>query len=626
MTQMKRDNEENVSGGDAKKVHVADDRDLKGLAPVKAEFIVGNPYQQRDEQYINDDEAEGGDREDGGDDRNNRKGKKKDKKKGGQNKNRDLRQGHDVIRLCASLTDPEDELRVCKFGPENCRSTHNIEEYLGLKSADIEGDCPVFKAIGYCPAGLRCRWLGSHYNKETKKLVKDLEVMEAHKSLDNYEVNKINPDAKFALQKKKYDFQRATPIIEWLDSQVQNDEYKKNLEQKKDNQAEYREPPFKLSEKKKLNLKNAKIVSPLTTVGNLPFRRLMKTLGADVTYCEMALTVPLLQATNAEWALPKAHKSEYPGFVVQFATGKHWSAAKAAEVISRETPNVSELNLNCGCPIDLLYRQGQGSALMEQPAKLIRILKGMNYCSGDIPVTVKIRTGTKDNRNSAKTLVSRLLEEQDVAAITLHGRSRQQRYTREADWDYVGEVAQVVDEWNNKKEENKELSDTQRTQFVGNGDIFNFEDWYNATSKPGIDSVMVARGALIKPWIFEEIEAQQYLDKSASERLDILRTYANFALEHWGTDEYGVGLARRFMCEFLSFTHRYIPIGILEKLPQKLNQRPPQWRGRNDLETLLGSSDYKDWIKITEMFFGKAGDSFHFTPKHKSNSYEDKKN
>ena len=61
---------------------------------------------------------------------------------------------------------------------------------------------------------------------------------------------------------------------------------------------------------------------------------------------------------------------------------------------------------------------------------------------------------------------------------------------------------------------------------------------------------MVARGALIKPWIFEEVEAQQYLDKSSSERLDILGKFAKYAIEHWGSDEYGVGLSRRFMCEF----------------------------------------------------------------------------
>ncbi|GMF82757.1 unnamed protein product [[Candida] boidinii] len=137
---------------------------------------------------------------------------------------------------------------------------------------------------------------------------------------------------------------------------------------------------------------------------------------------------------------------------------------------------------------------------------------------------------------------------------------------------------------------------------------------------------MIARGALIKPWIFEEIEAKQYIDKSATERLSILEKYSKFAITHWGSDEYGVNSARRFLCEFMSFTHRYIPVGILERLPPKLNERPPQWKGRNELETLLGSNDANDWIKISEMFLGKSSDSFKFIPKHKSNSYETSEN
>lgn len=613
---------ESVENVETKKIHL-DKKESdynKGIAPIKPEFIVENPTVPVEENYINDDEAEGGDREE----EPKGKGKGKGKKKRGQNKNRDLKQQHEEVRLCSSLLDP-DTVKECRFGAEHCRSTHNVEEYLDSKLPDIEGVCPVYQAIGYCMAGLKCRWLSSHYNKETKKLIRDLEKFEAQKDQPSDEVNKISQESKLLLQKKKYTFEYAEPVIKYLDSMVQNDENIAIAQEKaKENQSTYIEAPFKVAEKKKLNLKHAKIVSPLTTVGNLPYRRLMKTLGADVTYSEMALSVPLLQATNSEWALPKAHRSEYPGFGVQIAASKHWAAAKVAETIYKETTNVSELNLNCGCPIDLLYRQGQGSALMDQPARLLRILKGMNYSSGDIPVTVKIRTGTKDNKNTAKTLVERILAENDVAAITLHGRSRQQRYTREADWGYITDVAKVVQDWNIKKEEDKDLTDTQPTFFVGNGDVFTHEDWYSAVNTEGIDSVMVARGALIKPWIFEEVEAQQYLDKSATERLDMLKQFANFAIEHWGSDEYGVGLARRFMCEFLSFTHRYIPVGILERLPPKLNQRPPQWKGRNELETLLGSTDYKDWIKITEMFLGKAGPGFQFLPKHKSNSYESK--
>lgn len=603
----KRDHDA-VNGENAKRIHL-DDRQ-KGFAPIKAEYIIENT---KAEENYDDEAAEGGDREN--DDRS-----KRSKKGRGQNKKRDLKQQKEEIRLCSSLLDPNDS-RECPVGADKCKNTHDIEYYLSTKPADIEGKCPVFEAIGYCPAGLKCRWLSSHYNKETKTLLKDLAKIEEAK-LTNYEINKIEPEHRIQLQKNKYEFKQATPYIKYLDSLVQNDaNIAKRQEDIKNNISTYVEPPFAPAEKKKINLNRAKIVSPLTTVGNLPYRRLMKTLGADVTYSEMALALPLLQGTKPEWALPKAHASEYPGFGIQLATNHHQQASKAAEAISREAPNVSELNLNCGCPIDLLYRQGQGSALLDQPSKMVRILNGMNACSGDIPVTLKIRTGTKDNKNTAIPLINRMLADTHVAAITLHGRSRQQRYTREADWNYIAEVGKTVQEWNHKKEEDKDSSETNPTWFIGNGDCFTYEQWHNAVNTEGIDSVMVARGALIKPWIFEEVDAEQYLDKSATERLEYLRTFANFAVEHWGSDEYGIEVARRYMCEFISFTHRYIPVGILERLPPKLNERPPKWKGRNELETLLGSTDYKDWIKITEMFLGKASANFLFIPKHKSNSF-----
>ncbi|WLF77019.1 tRNA-dihydrouridine synthase 3 [Lodderomyces elongisporus] len=631
--------EANVHGDECKKPNTQPY--VKGMAAIKPEYLA--PISSNVLQVVeyDDDEAESGGRETSdasGNNSNNNKGKKgKNGKKGrGQNHNRDLKQKGDAVRLCMVMIDPEDDDTKCAAGgAENCKYSHNIEEYLAAKSDDIEGTCPVYEALGYCPSGLKCRWLHSHYNKETKKLIKDLEKLEREKP-KNHEVNIIDRESKVALQRKKFNFDISTPVINFLESRKQKDDGKQNKEEqeastdgnekqeeRKDNEASYVEQPFKIAEKKKINLRRAKIVSPLTTVGNLPYRRLMKTLGADVTYSEMALAVPLSQGHRPEWALPKAHVTEYPGFGVQIASSKHWAAAKAAEALYKTTSHVSEINLNCGCPIDLLFKQGQGSALLDSPPRLIRIVKAMNASSGDIPVTIKIRTGVKENKNTAVHLVNRVLEETQVAAITLHGRSRQQRYTKEADWDYIEEVGKVVKTWNEKREdEDKEGRDTNPTWFVGNGDVYSHEDWYNGVNREGVDSVMVARGALIKPWIFEEVEAQQYLDKSSTERLAMLEKYAKYAVEHWGSDEYGVSNARRFMCEFLSFTHRYVPVGILERLPAKLNERPPKWIGRNDLETLLGSSDYKDWIKITEMFLGKAGDDFSFIPKHKSNSYE----
>jgi tRNA-dihydrouridine synthase 3 len=198
-----------------------------------------------------------------------------------------------------------------------------------------------------------------------------------------------------------------------------------------------------------------------------------------------------------------------------------------------------------------------------------------------------------------------------VAAITLHGRSRQQRYTRSADWEYISSCANLV---RKLKAESAEVTDTIREPdarelsssttseglpyFIGNGDVLSHVDYTMHLKHAGVDSCMIARGALIKPWIFEEIATNQYLDKSASERLGYIEQFVRNGLENWGSDELGVGTTRRFLLEWLSFSCRYVPLGILEHLPPKFGDRPPAFRGRSELETLLSSSNYKDWIKI----------------------------
>ena len=310
-------------------------------------------------------------------------------------------------------------------------------------------------------------------------------------------------------------------------------------------------------------------------------------------------------------------------FSAQIASNKPWLACKATEVLTTLLPKgLRCVDLNVGCPIDLVYREGAGSALMDSPHKLDKMLRGMNTVSGETPITVKIRTGTKDKVPTAQKLVDRLVLGSEhhastpcgVAAITLHGRSRQQRYTRSADWEYINSTAHLVESLNAKasqytdtirEPDERDLANPHKgsshlpnkVHFIGNGDVYSHTHYTSHFHAP-ISGCMVARGALIKPWLFEEISANQYLDKSSSERLTYIEKFCRYGLEAWGSDEIGVGQTRRFLLEWLSFACRYVPIGLLEVLPPNIQDRPPRYRGRDELETLMGSDNFKDWIKI----------------------------
>lgn len=132
---------------------------------------------------------------------------------------------------------------------------------------------------------------------------------------------------------------------------------------------------------------------------------------------------------------------------------------------------------------------------------------------------------------------------------------------------------------------------------------------------------MIGRGALIKPWIFKEIHEQRHLDPSSHERFEMLRSFTNYGLEHWGSDTQGVENTRRFLLEWQSFLYRYVPLGLLECPPQRINQRPDTYVGRDDLETLMASPKCSDWLRLSEMLLGPVPDGYNFVPKHKANSF-----
>ncbi|KFY27966.1 hypothetical protein V493_03182 [Pseudogymnoascus sp. VKM F-4281 (FW-2241)] len=664
-------NDEEASGSSAKRPKLegeisstpvkSDARDGgRGVAMIKAEYLIHRPEKvstPSEPAAAQDDEAEG--KKHAVDDRDNKDSgdkKKKKKKERGQNTSRNFGSSNDFIKLCNSIANsPEFSPKPCSFG-ERCNLGHDLRKYLKEgKREDLTtfaGKCPVWEVNGRCYAGWKCRFVSSHMEEVEredgrKELVLTIDPTRATAAeLEDEEnragvANIVSTADKLDLARRRFKTVRSDQYNTWLEKDTKTSEsyHNKKKGDTEDHRAQFIDPPFRASEKRRLYYgPETPVLAPLTTQGNLPFRRLCVELGAEITYSEMAMSESIIKGGKGEWALMKAHESELTPprytptstvqnydnskdlkFGVQISSSKPWMAFKATEALVTLVPNLRSIDLNCGCPIELVYQTGAGSGLLDAPSKLEKMIRGMNAVSLDVPVTAKIRMGTRDNKPTATKTIERLafggLESRDrlgppgCAAITLHGRSRQQRYTKSADWSYIAECAAQIKSYHKKKDEltdtidepdARDLPNGEKLYFIGNGDCYSHVDYFDHVQNGGVDSVMLARGALIKPWLFEEIQAGQYIDKSSTERLAYIEKFARYGLDAWGSDEMGVGQTRRFLLEWLSFAHR----------------------SRDDLETLLASDNYKDWIKISEMFLGPAHKDFQFQPKHKSNSYE----
>ncbi|KAJ0827134.1 putative tRNA-dihydrouridine(47) synthase (NAD(P)(+)) transcription factor C3H family [Helianthus annuus] len=528
---------------------------------------------------------------------------------------------------------------------DKCRLSHDIQAFKAQKPADLEGKCPFDSP---CPYGLACRFLGTHTTDT------DTAATATSNEHNNSEVNALKKDVQKLLWKNKMEFPKADAILKPLGLmgpakskktlEADNKEEGHTVSNQNDCCSEVYEKveddprPLKRGksndetsdlitetngeghiesdkslkvhprERKLIDFRDKLYLAPLTTVGNLPFRRVCKGLGADITCGEMAMCTNLIQGQAAEWALLRRHASE-DLFGVQICGAYPDTVARAAELIEREC-RVDFIDINMGCPIDLVVNKGAGSALLSKPMRMKNLIHAVSS-TVDIPITIKARTSYYEGRSRIDSVIADVWE-WGASAVTIHGRSRQQRYTKQPDWEYVYECT-------------RKAPDT--LQVIGNGDIFSLSDWKKHKSDcPQLSSCMIARGALVKPWIFTEIKEQRDWDISSGERLNILKDYVRFGLHHWGSDTKGVETTRHFLLEWLSYTYRYVPVGLLEVVPQRLNSRPPAYFGRDDLETLMASESAADWIKISEMLLGKVPDGFTFSPKHKSNAFDKAEN
>jgi tRNA-dihydrouridine synthase 3 len=285
-------------------------------------------------------------------------------------------------------------------------------------------------------------------------------------------------------------------------------------------------------------LRGKVILAPLTKGGNLPFRRLAVRHGATVTASEMAVARKVVRSARGEMALLRKAPEE-TCFGVQLAGREPSEMARACEIAA--TRGASFVDLNLGCPIDLFCRRGMGAALMRRPAKVAALVAAMRGAV-DVAVTVKLRLGW-DEAKPTFLDVAKAAQDAGADAVTLHGRSRKQRYKRASDWDAVAQLAETLS-----------------IPVIGNGDLLTWRDVQRHWKDSGCASVMIGRGALIKPWIFREIAQQRDLLLTPGERVDVLREYRDLAIEHFGDDDHGRVRVREFLVWHLDFFNRYRPV------------------------------------------------------------------
>ena len=329
-------------------------------------------------------------------------------------------------------------------------------------------------------------------------------------------------------------------------------------------------------------LTGAVVMGPMTKGSNLPYRRLCAGLGAKVLVSEMVLARRLKQRRRGEYALIRRAPDEAV-FAVQLAGNQADEMTWAAELA--ESRGADFVDVNCGCPIDYFTSKGLGAALSRQPNKIRKIVAAMT-AKVKIPVTVKIRLGWKtDERNALEQAQAAV--DGGAAALFVHGRTREARYRLPAEWDAIAAVAAAVP-----------------VPVVGNGDILFPHEITERLATSGCVGVMVARGALIKPWIFREATTG-YWDITPEERVAIYREYVRLATEHWKRpdqlelDDYVRTRLRDFTRWHAGFWCRYAPQRPDGSWPS-MQVREPQMPDRTPLETLLGRDDDAALDYVTE--------------------------
>ncbi len=232
-----------------------------------------------------------------------------------------------------------------------------------------------------------------------------------------------------------------------------------------------------------IQLENPYILAPMAGVTDLPFRLLCKEQGAGLLCMEMISAKALQYKNKNTKALLSIHPEEYPVSLQLFGSDPVIISEMAKEI--EELP-FQILDINMGCPVPKVVKNGEGSALMKEP-KLVWQIVRQTVRAIHKPVTVKIRKGFDDNHVNAVE-IAKAAEDAGAAAIAVHGRTREQYYSGKADWEIIRQVKEAVS-----------------VPVIGNGDVTSGETALAMRRRTGCDGVMIGRGAQGNPWIFREL-------------------------------------------------------------------------------------------------------------------------
>ncbi len=264
-------------------------------------------------------------------------------------------------------------------------------------------------------------------------------------------------------------------------------------------------------------VENEVFLAPMAGVTDLPFRLICKELGCGLLYTEMINAKALCYDDKNTKKMLNILDEEHPVAVQIFGSEPEFMG-RAAQILN-DYPN-EILDINMGCPAPKVVKNGDGSALMRN-LKLAGQVLDQVVKNSKKPVTLKIRKGWDDNSINALE-IAKIAEDCGICAITIHGRTREQYYSGQADWDIIGEVKSQIS-----------------IPVIGNGDVTSVEDAIRIKDHTGCDAIMIGRGAQGNPWIFKRIDhymkTGQLLDPpSKDEKIDIAIKHMDLAIKEHG--------------------------------------------------------------------------------------------